>query len=57
MVWRKLSEEKKRKKLAKKKKLTNHRSIININLYLNVSDTQLIFMSYLQLKLSRKDSK
>ena len=56
MVWRKLSEEKKRKKLAKKK-LTNHRSIININLYLNVSDTQLIFMSYLQLKLSRKDSK
>lgn len=48
---------KKKKKTGKKKKLTNHRSIININLYLNVSDTQLIFMSYLQLKLSRKDSK
>ena len=38
---------KKKKKLTKKKKktATNHISIININLYLNISDTQLIFIS------------
>ena len=47
MVWRKLTEGKKKKKTdkKKKKKATKHISIININLYLNISDTQLIFIS------------